>query len=104
MPPGEARIALAAKHVFSRLPQVFSSPAPDVFVEAARRVGVQPAQAAAVEDSHNGILAARAASMTVLAVPNHEFPPDPGALAQADVVLGSLDELTVDAVLRAAAR
>jgi HAD superfamily hydrolase (TIGR01509 family) len=79
-------------------------PAPDVFVEAARRVGVDPAQAAAVEDSHNGILAARAAGMTVLAVPNHEFPPDPEALAQADVVLGSLDELTPDAVLRAAAR
>jgi beta-phosphoglucomutase-like phosphatase (HAD superfamily) len=79
-------------------------PAPDVFVEAARRVGVDPARAAAVEDSHNGILAARAAGMTVLAVPNHEFPPDPDALAQADMVLGSLDELTVDAVVRADAR
>jgi beta-phosphoglucomutase-like phosphatase (HAD superfamily) len=78
-------------------------PAPDVFVEAARRVGIEPGHAAAVEDSHNGILAAHAAGMIVIAVPNHEFPPDPEALDQADVVLGSLDELTIDAVVRAAA-
>jgi HAD superfamily hydrolase (TIGR01509 family) len=78
-------------------------PAPDVFEEAARRVGVDAHEAAAVEDSHNGILAARAAGMTVLAVPNHEFPPDQEALQQADAVLGGLDELTVDAVVRAAA-
>jgi HAD superfamily hydrolase (TIGR01509 family) len=78
-------------------------PAPDVFEEAARRVGVDPHRAAAVEDSHNGILAAHAAGMTVLAVPNHEFPPDPEVLEQADAVLGSLDELTIDAVVRAAA-
>jgi beta-phosphoglucomutase-like phosphatase (HAD superfamily) len=64
---------------------------------------VEPGHAAAVEDSHNGILAARAAGMTVMAVPNHEFPPDPEALEQADAVLGGLDELTIDAVVRAAA-
>jgi HAD superfamily hydrolase (TIGR01509 family) len=78
-------------------------PAPDVFLEAALRVGIDAARAAAVEDSHNGILAARAAGMTVIAVPNHEFPPDPEALHQADAVLGGLDELTIDAVVRAAA-
>jgi HAD superfamily hydrolase (TIGR01509 family) len=78
-------------------------PAPDVFVEAARRVGIEPGHAAAVEDSHNGILAAHAAGMIVIAVPNREFRPDPEALDQADVVLGSLDELTIDAVVRAAA-
>ena len=69
-------------------------PAPDVFLEALRRLGVPPAEAAGVEDSHNGILAARAAGLRVIAVPNHEFPPGPEALAAADVVLGSLDELT----------
>jgi HAD superfamily hydrolase (TIGR01509 family) len=78
-------------------------PAPDVFEEAARRVGVEPKSAAAIEDSHNGILAARAAGMTVLAVPNHEFPPDPAVLEQADAVLATLDELTPEAVVRAAA-
>ena len=73
-------------------------PAPDVFLEALRRLGVPPAEAAGIEDSHNGILAARAAGLRVIAVPNHEFPPGPEALAAADVVLGSLDELTPDVV------
>jgi HAD superfamily hydrolase (TIGR01509 family) len=73
-------------------------PAPDVFVEAARRIHVEPANAAGIEDSHNGILAARAAGLRVVAIPNHEFPPGADALAAADVVLGSLDELTPDVV------
>ena len=73
-------------------------PAPDVFLEAARRLGVEPANAAGIEDSHNGILAARAAGLRVIAIPNHEFPPGEEALAAADVVLGSLDELTPDVV------
>ena len=69
-------------------------PAPDVFLEAARRIGVDPRVAAGIEDSHNGILAASAAGLRVVAIPNHEFPPGEEALAQADVVLGGLDELT----------
>jgi HAD superfamily hydrolase (TIGR01509 family) len=73
-------------------------PAPDVFLEAARRLGADPSRTAAIEDSHNGILSARAAGMTVIALPNHEFPPGDDALAQADVVLERLDELTVEAV------
>ena len=69
-------------------------PAPDVFLEAAARTGVDPQQAAGIEDSHNGILAARAAGLgRVIAIPNHEFPPGEEALRAADVVLGSLDEL-----------
>ena len=74
-------------------------PAPDVFLEAARRLGVDPAEAAGIEDSRNGILAARAAGLArVIAIPNHEFPPGAAALAAADAVLGSLDELTPDVV------
>ncbi len=73
-------------------------PAPDVFLEALRRLGVPPAEAAGIEASHNGIQAARAAGLRGIAVPNHEFPPGPEALAAADVVLGSLDELTPDVV------
>jgi len=73
-------------------------PAPDVYLEAARRLGVDPARAAAIEDSHNGILSARAAGMRVIAVPNPAFPPQPEALAEADVVLGSIAELTPDAI------
>jgi len=73
-------------------------PAPDVYLEAARRLGVEAHQAAAVEDSHNGILAARAAGMCVLAIPNTHFPPEPDALQRADAVLGSLGELTPETV------
>jgi HAD superfamily hydrolase (TIGR01509 family) len=69
-------------------------PAPDVYLEAARRLGVDAARCAAVEDSHNGIRSARAAGMRVVAVPNPHFPPDDEALAEADVVLRSIDELT----------
>ena len=73
-------------------------PAPDVYLEAARRLGVDPAEAAAVEDSSNGILAAKAAGMRVVALPNRHFPPDPAALEQADAVLDSLGELTPERV------
>ena len=73
-------------------------PAPDVYLEAARRLGVDPSRTAAVEDSHSGIRSAKAAGMRVLAIPNPSFPPDEDALAQADVVLAGLADLTPDAV------
>jgi HAD superfamily hydrolase (TIGR01509 family) len=73
-------------------------PAPDVYLEAARRLGVDPARAVAVEDSHNGILAAKAAGMGVVAMPNRRFPPAPEALAAADLVLESPDDLTPEAI------
>jgi HAD superfamily hydrolase (TIGR01509 family) len=69
-------------------------PAPDVYLEAARRLGVEPARCAAVEDSHAGIRSAKAAGMHVVAVPNPHFPPGDDTLAQADIVLRSIDELT----------
>ena len=73
-------------------------PAPDVFLEAARRMEVDASACAAVEDSHNGILSAHAAGMAVVALPNHDFPPGDDALAQAERVLESLDELTVETI------
>ena len=54
--------------------------------------------AAAVEDSHNGIRAAKAANMRVIAIPNEHFPPGEDALAEADLVLDSLAGLTAEAV------
>jgi len=73
-------------------------PAPDVYLEAARRLQVDPTRVAAIEDSQNGIRAAKAAGMRVIAIPNKHFPPDAEALAQADIVLDSLAELTAEAV------
>jgi len=68
-------------------------PAPDVYLEAARRLGVAAADCTAVEDSSNGLRSAAAAGMTVVALPNPRFPPAADALALATVVIGSLDEL-----------
>jgi beta-phosphoglucomutase-like phosphatase (HAD superfamily) len=73
-------------------------PAPDVYLEALRRLGAEPAQCAAVEDSSNGLRAARAAGMRVIAFPNAHYPPAPDALGLADVVLTSLAELTPELV------
>jgi len=69
-------------------------PAPDIYLEAARRLGVDAARSAAVEDSTNGLRSAAAAGMLVVALPNREFPPAPEAVELAAVVLDSLDELS----------
>ena len=73
-------------------------PAPDVYLEAARRLSVAPERCAAVEDSHSGIRSAKAAGMRVVAFPNASYPPDAEALAQTDAVIRSLDELTPELV------
>jgi HAD superfamily hydrolase (TIGR01509 family) len=73
-------------------------PATDVYLEAARRLDVDPTRIAAIEDSHNGILSAKAAGMRVIAIPNRHFPPAEQVLQQADVVLDSPAELTAEAV------
>jgi HAD superfamily hydrolase (TIGR01509 family) len=69
-------------------------PAPDVYLEAARQLDVDPAGCAAVEDATNGLLSAHAAGMRVIAVPDPRYPPTEDALAVADVRLDSLEELT----------
>jgi HAD superfamily hydrolase (TIGR01509 family) len=73
-------------------------PAPDVYLETMRRLGVEPARAAAVEDSRSGIRSAHAAGMRVIAIPNAHYPPDPETLGLADSVLSSLEELDANAV------
>jgi HAD superfamily hydrolase (TIGR01509 family) len=69
-------------------------PSPDVFLEAARRAGLDATQCAAVEDSSNGIRSAHKAGMRVIAYPNPHFPPADDALALATWVIDDLDELT----------
>jgi beta-phosphoglucomutase-like phosphatase (HAD superfamily) len=69
-------------------------PAPDVYLEAARRLGVSPERSAAVEDSANGIRSAKAAGMRVIAIPNRRYPPSAELLEVADRVLDSVEELT----------
>jgi HAD superfamily hydrolase (TIGR01509 family) len=73
-------------------------PAPDVYLEAANRLGKEAEACVAIEDSTNGIRSAHAAGMGVIAVPNQDFPPDPEALELADETLSSLAELTPETV------
>lgn len=75
-------------------------PAPDIYLQAAHRLGVDPVRSAAVEDSTNGLRAAAAAGTLVVAFPNREFPPEPAALELASVVLDSLDELSPELLER----
>jgi HAD superfamily hydrolase (TIGR01509 family) len=79
-------------------------PAPDVYLEAARRLGVPPDRCAAVEDSGAGIRSAHAAGMRVVAIPNAHFPPPDEVLELADVRLDSLAGLTPRAVGSASSR
>jgi len=73
-------------------------PAPDAYLEVAARLGVDPAECAAVEDSSNGVRSAAAAGMRVIAIPARRYPLDDDAARAAAVVLGGLDELTVATV------
>jgi HAD superfamily hydrolase (TIGR01509 family) len=79
-------------------------PAPDVYLEAARRLGVRPENVVAIEDSANGVRSAKAAGMRVIAIPNPHFPPPEDLLAEADLVLESLGDLRPDAVESASSR
>jgi beta-phosphoglucomutase-like phosphatase (HAD superfamily) len=73
-------------------------PSPAVYEEVVRRLGVDASRVVAVEDSSNGLRSASAARLRVIAVPNANYPPQDDALALADVVVHSLDELTTDLV------
>jgi HAD superfamily hydrolase (TIGR01509 family) len=73
-------------------------PAPDVYLEAARRLGVATPGCLVIEDSINGLRAGRAAGMRTVLVPNASVPPAPGAEAIADHVLARLSDLDPDAL------
>jgi beta-phosphoglucomutase-like phosphatase (HAD superfamily) len=79
-----------------------AKPAPLLYREAATLAGVEPAEAVAVEDSPNGVAAARAAGMQVVAFPN----PITAAmdLAEADAVVDDLDGLGLDGFLQVLGR
>jgi HAD superfamily hydrolase (TIGR01509 family) len=73
-------------------------PAPDVYLEAARQLDVAAGACVAVEDSSNGLRAAAAAGMVVVAVPNPHYPPDEDALALAAARIETIAELTPELV------
>jgi HAD superfamily hydrolase (TIGR01509 family) len=73
-------------------------PAPDVYLEAARRLTARPERCVAVEDSSNGLRSAAAAHMVVIAVPNPHYPPDSDALALAATVVTAVADVTPELV------
>lgn len=73
-------------------------PAPDVYVEVCRQLGVPPSRCTGIEDSTNGLLAAQAAGMRVIAIPRPSFPPEPDVLGEADAVVNDLAALTPELV------
>ena len=75
-------------------------PAPDVYLEAARRLGAAPDRCVAIEDSSAGLRSAAAAGTRVIAIPNAHFPPDPEALALAAVTLSGIAALDPGVVER----
>jgi HAD superfamily hydrolase (TIGR01509 family) len=77
-------------------------PAPDVYLEVARRLGVDPGRCVAIEDSSNGLRAAATARMTVIAVPNPHYAPDPDALSLAAATTAVVGDVTVELVERVA--
>jgi len=92
--------ALEATRLRATIPVVVSSdevahgkPAPDVYLAAARRLGVEPVGCLVVEDSLNGVRAARAARMIVVLIPNESVPPAPEARRLAHHVLDRLSDL-----------
>lgn len=80
-------------------------PAPDVYLAAARGLGVEAAGCVAVEDSSNGLRSAAAAGMTVIAVPNPHYPPAADALSLAAVAVEGVGAVTpglIESIARAA--
>jgi HAD superfamily hydrolase (TIGR01509 family) len=94
----EAGLADCLRTVVSSEEVAAGKPAPEVYLEAAARLGVDPVACVAVEDSSNGLRSAAAAGMAVVAVPQPDYPPDSDALALAAVVLGDITGLTPELV------
>jgi beta-phosphoglucomutase-like phosphatase (HAD superfamily) len=90
---GEATVALQGMSAPER-----GKPAPDVYLEAARRLEVAPDRCVAIEDSSNGLRSAAAADMRVIAVPNRSYPPTADALALAAAAVGQVREVTPELV------
>jgi HAD superfamily hydrolase (TIGR01509 family) len=68
-------------------------PSPDVYLAAAGKLAAEAPTCLAVEDSSNGLRAAAAAGMSVVAIPNGDYPPAADALAGAEHVATDLDDV-----------
>lgn len=79
------------RHIATRDHVERAKPWPDVFLAAADAIEIDPSQCLVIEDSHNGVVAAKAAGMTVVAVPNQITANSD--FSQADLLIDSLADL-----------
>lgn len=78
--------------IYSAEEEKYGKPHPGVYLTTAQKLGVSPSACLAIEDSFNGVLAAKAARMVCVAVPEFSIPPDPRFVI-ADLMLNSLEDL-----------
>lgn len=103
--PGDLLAAKSSRHVpfFALFGAVVHAdmvaagkPAPDLFLEAARRLGVPAAGCVAVEDAPAGVVSAKAAGMVAVALPNEAVGRPAYATAGADIYLDRIDEMPLE--------
>lgn len=68
-------------------------PSPEVYLNVVQKLGVTPGRTVAIEDSSSGIRSAKQAGLRLIAIPNAGYPPAEDALALADLVVHSLDDI-----------
>jgi mannitol-1-/sugar-/sorbitol-6-/2-deoxyglucose-6-phosphatase len=73
-------------------------PEPDIYIEAMRRLGVQPTESVGIEDSSNGIRSLKAAGMYVIAAPSPDFPLPLDVVNMANRLIHSLEEFSIELV------
>ncbi len=78
--------------IYSAEEEVYGKPHPGVYLSTAHKLGCLPHQCVALEDSLNGVIAAKAALMKCIAIPE-DFPSYSRKFAIADAVVGSLAEI-----------
>lgn len=79
--------------------EINGKPHPDVYISTAKKLGIHTNECVAIEDSFNGIIAAKAAKMKCIAIPEKEFLEDK-RLGIADLVLSSLTEINSDCLVK----
>ena len=84
------------EEIYSAQEEEYGKPHPAVYISAAKRLNVAPAECLAMEDSLNGVLAAKAAKMKCIAIP-YEGVRNDRRFIIADVTLDSLMQLDSDA-------
>ena len=73
-------------------------PAPDIYLEALKALGVSPAVSLGIEDSANGLRSLKAAGMFAVAAPSPDYPLPDDVLALADAHITTLEDFTVELV------